>query len=918
MKLKISLIVKTLLVIISVTIVIFYFSSKNIKRSFKKIAYTEIYKLNNLQTEKFASVVHTLFDDAFMRVRTLSQIMVTKNDLEYPERMLMYGSYLEKVVDKNEHYYQAWTSHELSSIDDSWIEPYGQLRTSVNMVNGYVSTVIDSVDVNGDDYNSSYNKVKEQPDEFVSEPYWFSPTGKLSDRNLRVDILVPAMADGNFIGVAGIGLNLEKYTSIIDSLAHGEDFELILISQNGTIITSPDLRTVGENIAEVDTTLSKSFEVIDKIASGKKSMYVLKNADGADSVFYIAAPINIGKSSIKWGMILEAPLIKIEEKVDTTLSIIGKVFMFGIIVIILVVFFFMRRLILPLKETNELVQKLADGDVHDALKIKIESGDELGEMAQSANTLIDGLNQVTTFAANIGSGNYNYSFSTLSESDKLGQSIIEMRNSLAKAKDEEMNRIEEDDHLNWASQGLNIFNKVLRVDNQTLERLTYSVIENLVVYLNAHMGGIYIKKRDDYDEYSLISHVGFPKEKYETRIIYPGDGDVGRCILEKDTIFINDVPKGYSRVSSGLGMAAPRSILIVPLISNLKLIGVLEIESLKVIQPYQVAFVEKLAETIASTILTVKINERTSQLLDKSKKQAEELEQQEEEMRQNMEEMQATQEEAKKQELQLNDLIDGINKLLLVAEYDYTSQLTNINDNYLSILKLPKAQLIGKKHKGDSFFDEEEKVAQTQFWENLRSGNSQVVTEYYKSGKSDYWIQEQFIPVKDEHGIVQRIVCIGTDITEQKRTESEIKRIQEGGYLASGSNAEKSDEQQVVDLTLKTEVIDLTYLKMLYKKDAHKIYNILKLYYETLPVQILELDDIYKARDFDRLKTKINGLKSKMSYMGLKNIYEDYRAIERIIVEKKNLNKIGALLEDIKKGWTQASKELGVLLNYGL
>ena len=81
--------------------------------------------------------------------------------------------------------------------------------------------------------------------------------------------------------------------------------------------------------------------------------------------------------------------------------------------------------------------------------------------------------------------------------------------------------------------------------------------------------------------------------------------------------------------------------------------GVLEIASFQSIQSFQIDFLEKISENIATLLSNRKNSELTKELLKESQERAEMLTQQEEEMRQNTEEMQATQEEMVRQKTEL-------------------------------------------------------------------------------------------------------------------------------------------------------------------------------------------------------------------------------------------------------------------------
>ena len=65
-----------------------------------------------------------------------------------------------------------------------------------------------------------------------------------------------------------------------------------------------------------------------------------------------------------------------------------------------------------------------------------------------------------------------------------------------------------------------------------------------------------------------------------------GQGLVGQCALEKQKILLDNLPPDYIRISSGLGAAPPRSVLVLPLIFEGQVRGVLELASFDGFNPH--------------------------------------------------------------------------------------------------------------------------------------------------------------------------------------------------------------------------------------------------------------------------------------------------------------------------------------------
>jgi transcriptional regulator with GAF, ATPase, and Fis domain len=221
------------------------------------------------------------------------------------------------------------------------------------------------------------------------------------------------------------------------------------------------------------------------------------------------------------------------------------------------------------------------------------------------------LKATTQFAENIGNGKYDSQFQPLSEHDVLGNALLNMRENLARV-------AEEDKKRNWTTEGLAKFGEILRTNNNDVQKLSDEIISNLVKYLKANQGALYIIDDNEGEEptMSMTACYAWDKKKYLNQKIHRGEGLAGQCWQEMDLIYLTDVPQNYIRITSGLGDANPNSILIVPLKVNDQIFGVVELASFNVLKDFEIEFVQKIAESIASTISSVKINARTQRLLE--------------------------------------------------------------------------------------------------------------------------------------------------------------------------------------------------------------------------------------------------------------------------------------------------------------
>ncbi|MFN8258199.1 MAG: GAF domain-containing protein [Bacteroidales bacterium] len=547
-----------------------------------------------------------------------------------------------------------------------------------------------------------------------------------------------------------------------------------------------------------------------------------------------------------------------------------------------------RYLSVPLKRLNDYLFPLSKGILPDKI-MDFKQNNEFQSMTNSINELIDGLKKTTGFAEAIGRGTFETNFEPLSSQDALGNSLLEMRKNLIKAQEEEKKRQHEDNLRKWANEGLAEFNEILRQAAGDIDALTSSIVRNIVKFLKANQSGLFLindsKKEDIHLE--LVATYAYDQERKKHKKIYIGEGLVGMCAVEKSTVYLEEIPQGYLSISSGLGGSSPRSLLIVPLKLEEEIFGVLEIASFNKFKPHEIEFVERVTESISSTLSLAKINARTADLLEKSQRQAEEMAAQEEEMRQNLEELQATQEESARREAEMSSILKAINNSSLVVEFDLNGYIINANQAFLDLLGLEPKDLLGR-HQGDFEKMDEVNIRSEEFWERLRRGD--IISEIHKINVNNkfHWLHEVYTPILNSEGEPYKILNLATDITESKKLEQEL--------------LSKAEEMALQEEELRKNLLELEVTQ----KEMHTKQEELRNANDKIKANELSLQESIeaakeherrlKARNAELAEREVNYIKTvselENNAKKLKIENEDYeRANSKMIANEKLLKK---------------------------
>lgn len=429
----------------------------------------------------------------------------------------------------------------------------------------------------------------------------------------------------------------------------------------------------------------------------------------------------------------------------------------------------------PIQELNKVATHVSQGDL--SIKSEYTSPNEIGKIAGAVNRITENLRNATAFINNIENGKLDEEFKGVDEKNVsqhgLEGALLTMRDQMKRVEEEEKER-------KWSTEGLAKFVDILRSTNDDVYALGHVIISNLVKYTNSNQGGIYVLNEEEDNKYlELISLYAFNTRKYETRSYRIGEGLVGQTFQERETIYLVEVPHEYIAITSGLGGANPKSVLLVPLKVNEEIYGVVELASFNEYKKYEIEFVEKLAESIASTIAGVKNNQRTRTLLEESQALTEQMQAQEEEMRQNMEELSATQEEMSRKEVEMTAQLTAINNSLSTAEFDMDGLLITANENYVKLLGYDQIDEISQLP--FSHFSNEDNSG---LWSSLRIGSSQS-GNYIKRKKSgtEVNVSATFTPVKNKNGDYYKVIELILSIEPAKANvvvdEEELQNMKE-------------------------------------------------------------------------------------------------------------------------------------------
>ena len=246
-------------------------------------------------------------------------------------------------------------------------------------------------------------------------------THSLGDETLLF-YYVPIIEANRLVGIVLVQENFKKIqTILLETTGMGSTGESYIVGNDYRMrSTSRFFPDMLPGHIEVKT------KAVQNLFRGQPGTGLLNDYRG---VSVLSAYRMIENSDLNWAIISEidekeamGPIVSLRNSLAVITTLL-------VVLTLIVTYILSNAIVKPILRLKEIVLTLSKGMMPKKVSIKT-STDEIGEMATAIQQLTEGLERTAIFANEIGGGNFNASFTKLSDKDKLGQSLIEMRDEL--------------------------------------------------------------------------------------------------------------------------------------------------------------------------------------------------------------------------------------------------------------------------------------------------------------------------------------------------------------------------------------------------------------------------------------------------------------------------------------------------------
>ncbi|MBI9063615.1 MAG: methyl-accepting chemotaxis protein [Marinilabiliaceae bacterium] len=392
MKLNLKLKGKLLLYILSSFTIIYGVTLGFISNDLRNNAYHDSKEIIDSNVLEYRNLIQSDLIRIREAAKTIKDIFERYEKFDPTEREIYYDDILRSWLENNPDLLSTWVCWELKAFDPSFNMRNGRIRNVFYRLSGVISQKKEEVDVNNDELTSLYYQAREINEDDIWNPYYDVVTEEL-EGILMTSISVPIQKNGDFIGLVGMDISLDKMEDIVSEINPFEGATSYLLSANKTIVGHTDKGFIGKSLFENFMQDTISFEK----AINKTHQRALTGFDYTDTTsdenYYVSmAPVVIPGISTPWTLGIEVPeriFLKNANKIFYRSIIMGVI---GLILLYILVFVVASQIVKPVNQSVQFAHEIAQGNLKVTMEMK--QNDEMGELARSLQEMVTNLKTI--------------------------------------------------------------------------------------------------------------------------------------------------------------------------------------------------------------------------------------------------------------------------------------------------------------------------------------------------------------------------------------------------------------------------------------------------------------------------------------------------------------------------------------------
>ncbi len=164
------------------------------------------------------------------------------------------------------------------------------------------------------------------------------------------------------------------------------------------------------------------------------------------------------------------------------------------------------------KSLHKITKSLANGNITDTVPDK--GNYEFGEFNKDFKSLFALLNSRKYFIDQLLNEKFDTELEIKAENDEIGNALIQLQKKMLHAQQEQTKYDEENKSRQYINEGLAKFGDVMRVTSNDINILADNFIKELVKYMGAMQGGLFLTDEEDENTLNLLAAFAFDRKRF--------------------------------------------------------------------------------------------------------------------------------------------------------------------------------------------------------------------------------------------------------------------------------------------------------------------------------------------------------------------------------------------------------------------